>query len=368
MAEYQGKRFKRADDAPAPRGASASRGAETSRGNHAAPAHAARAQTSTGSHAAPTTSHRAAHAAPRQASSRAATGAQGVRPIARHTASAHTSSAGGSVPPRGTGRRGNGSNEGPRRRRILPIVLIVVGVVLLLAAGGIFVSALLGYQQAVSTYEELEEYAQVSDSEGTGIPVVDFDALKEINPDVVAWVYVPGTNINYPVVQGDDNTTYLTRLFDGTSNSSGSIFLDADAAAPGMVDQQTPLYGHHMNNKTMFYQIDETCDQAIFDEMEELYYITPKTTYRCVPLMTSVVQDTYVDARRANFSDALTLKDYLADLLTYAKAQADDATARIEDATQVVSLITCSSEIPTADRTVMVLTVEEETPTVVPAA
>lgn len=297
--------------------------------------------------------------------------AQGVRPAAprSHAAPSAGGSSGGVVPPRAVGRSGLTGDGGkpPRRRRILPIALIVVGVALLLAAGGIFLSAMLGYQQAVETYDKLEEYAPVSDSEGSGIPVVDFAALQEINPDVVAWIYVPGTSINYPVVQGDDNSTYLNRLFDGTSNASGSIFLDTDDTAPGMVDQQTTLYGHHMNNRTMFYEIDDTTSQDAFDAIGDVYYITPETTYRCRPLMTSVVQDTYTDARRANFSDALTLTDYLNDMLGHAKAQVSDATERIASATQVLSLITCSSEIPTADRTVMVLTIEEETPTVSPA-
>ena len=275
------------------------------------------------------------------------------------------------MPPRSlAGRRAASDydNGGRRKkRRILPIALIVIGVVLLLAAGGIFISSLMGYQQAVSTYDELTDYAPIEDTEGSGIPQVDFAALQEINPDVVGWIYVPGTSINYPVVQGDDNSEYLSLLFDGTPNASGSIFLDSDATAPGMVDQQTALYGHHMNNRTMFYEIDDTVNQDAFDAIEELYYITPETTYRLRPLMTSIVQDTYVDARRANFSDSLTLTDYLTDLRGYAKAQAADADERIASATKVMSLITCSSEIPTADRTVMALTLEEETPTVAAA-
>ena len=156
---------------------------------------------------------------------------------------------------------------------------MALGVILLLVAGFIFVRSLLGYRQAEETYGSLAEYAPVDDSSSSGLPVVDFDALAEINPDIVAWIYVPNTNINYPVVQGDDNSEYLYRLFDGTSNSSGSIFLDADATAPGIVDEQTPVYGHHMNNRSMFYEIDDTVDQAAFDKIEAVYYITRNTLY-----------------------------------------------------------------------------------------
>lgn len=62
--------------------------------------------------------------------------------------------------------------------------------------------------------------------DGTLCPVVDFEMLQQTNPDVVAWIYPEGTEINYPVVQGDDNSEYLHRLVDGTYNGAGSIFLD----------------------------------------------------------------------------------------------------------------------------------------------
>ena len=184
------------------------------------------------------------------------------------------------------------------------------------------IHTLWGYHQAEETYGSLAEYAPVSDTENSGIPVVDFDALQEINPDIVGWIYVPGTNINYPVAQGDDNTTYLNRLFDGTTNSSGSIFLDADATAPGMVDQQTPVYGHHMNNQSMFYEIDDTVDQAAFDGIEAVYYITRDATYRCTPLMTCVIDETFLEARQATFTDAAAFTAYLEEMHGFARAEA----------------------------------------------
>ena len=224
------------------------------------------------------------------------------------------------------------------------------------------IHTLWGYHQAEETYGSLAEYAPVSDTENSGIPVVDFDALQEINPDIVGWIYVPGTNINYPVAQGDDNTTYLNRLFDGTTNSSGSIFLDADATAPGMVDQQTPVYGHHMNNQSMFYEIDDTVDQAAFDGIEAVYYITRDATYRCAPLMTCVIDETFLEARQATFTDAAAFTAYLEEIHGFARAEADDAADRIASAQQVLTLITCSGELPGPDRTVMVLTLDETIP------
>lgn len=279
-----------------------------------------------------------------------------------------SASGSGAVPPRGPVPSGSASGfqppEPPRKKKggALSIVLIVVGVALLLVAGGLFIKAQIGYKQAESTYAGLQQYAVSADS-GDGVPDVDFDGLAAINPDIVGWIYAPGTPINYPVVQTDDNTTYLTKLFDLSGNGSGTIFMDMDDTAPGMVDQQTTLYGHHMNDGKMFKVVDNTLDQASFDAFPFVYYITPSATYKLRPLMTAQVEDTYVDARKTNFTgEGESLRAYLEDMLAHAKAQADDAAARIEDTDQVMSLVTCAGEIiPRTTRAVMVLTVEEVT-------
>lgn len=225
-----------------------------------------------------------------------------------------------------------------------------------------FVSAQLGYREAQDTYRELQQYA-VSSDEGDGVPDVDFDALAAINPDIVGWLYIPGTVVNYPVVQTDDNTTYLTLLFDRSGNSSGTIFMDMDDTAPGMIDQQTTIYGHHMYDGSMLKVIDTTTDQANFDSIETVYYITRDTTYTLSPMFTAQVEDTYIDARTPNFmGEGESLQAYLEDIYTYAKAEAPDAQERIASADKVMSLVTCAGEIiPRTTRAVMVLSVEAET-------
>lgn len=240
-------------------------------------------------------------------------------------------------------------------------MLIGIGVVLLLVAAGIFIWAQLGYRQAAETYSNLTQYVTV-DSEGDGIPVVDWDALKAQNEDIVAWIYVPGADISYPVVQGETNDEYLRTLPDGTWNNNGSIMLDCDQTAPGMVDQQTTVYGHHMNDGSMFQPIEQTLDQASFDAMDTVYYLTPDATYKLTPLFTARVEESYVKARQANFGDTAALQQYLTDLRSYAQAEASDVDERLSQAEQVLSLVTCSGMAPADHRAVMVCTIAEETP------
>lgn len=259
---------------------------------------------------------------------------------ARRPASSGAAYARGASPYSSGGSRGSGSKPPRRKGNVLSTMLIVLGVVLLVAAGGLFVHAQMGYKQAADFYENLNKEA-ISDTAGEGIPNIDFDALKKVNEDVVGWIYIPGTNINHVVAQGDTNDTYLRTLINGEYNANGTVFLDMDDTAPGVVDQQTTLYGHHMNDGSMFSYINETLKQDAFDTIKKVYYITPDATYEFAPMFTMKVEDDFVDARRTNFEGDGGLAQYLSDSLKHASAQSKDAKQQVKDAKQVLTLVTC---------------------------
>lgn len=79
---------------------------------------------------------------------------------------------------------------------------------------------------------------------------VNFTNLKEINPSTKGWIQINGTNVNYPFVQTTNNDYYLTHSFDKSYNSAGWIFLDYRNNLE--TDRNTIIYGHSMNDKTMF--------------------------------------------------------------------------------------------------------------------
>ena len=282
---------------------------------------------------------------------------QGVRPV--HGAQADASASSAYRAPRG----GKSGRSGKRRGNLLSNILIAVGVALLLVAGGLFVKAQIGYKKANDYYNGIAEMA-VKDSSGEdGIPQIDFDALKKESDDIVGWIYVPGTRINYVVAQGETNNTYLRHLPNGEYSENGTIFMDMDGTAPGMVDQQTTLYGHHMNDGAMFEPIDASMDQKVFDTFKKVYYITPEMTYVLKPMFTMQVQDDYVDARRTNFDSEKAFTQYLQASLAQAKASAKDAAAEVEKADKVLTLVTCAGQIiPRTTRAGMVCRVVDTIP------
>lgn len=282
---------------------------------------------------------------------------QGARPV--HGAQADASASSAYRAPRG----GKSGRSGKRRGNVLSNILIAVGVALLLVAGGLFVKAQIGYKKANDYYNGIAEMA-VKDSSGEdGIPQIDFDALKKESDDIVGWIYVPGTRINYVVAQGETNNTYLRHLPNGEYSENGTIFMDMDGTAPGMVDQQTTLYGHHMNDGAMFEPIDASMDQKVFDTFKKVYYITPEMTYVLKPMFTMQVQDDYVDARRTNFDSEKAFTQYLQASLAQAKASAKDAAAEVEKADKVLTLVTCAGQIiPRTTRACMVCRVVDTIP------
>ena len=103
-------------------------------------------------------------------------------------------------------------------------------------------------------YEDLRTYVKETDEDdhtkGTDgndgkQTVVDFKALKKINPDIIAWIRIPDTSIDYPVVQGNDDSYYLTHTFKKTEYVAGAIFLDSDNNAD-FSDDKNIIYGHNI--------------------------------------------------------------------------------------------------------------------------
>lgn len=111
--------------------------------------------------------------------------------------------------------------------------------------------------------------------------VVDFDGLKEVNSDVVGWIYGGDTQISYPVVQGEDNDFYLHHSYDMEESNAGSIFVEA-SNSPGFVDGNTIIYGHHMKNQSMFASLDYWADQEYYDAHPVLWLLTPEQDYKIV--------------------------------------------------------------------------------------
>jgi sortase B len=115
--------------------------------------------------------------------------------------------------------------------------------------------------------------------------------LQKINPDVVGWLTVDDTNIDYPIVQGKSNLEYLNKAVDGSFSLSGSIFLDCENA-DDFSDYYSLIYGHHMEGKVMFGELPEFKEQKYFEEHSTGTLFLPERT-RNIQWFACVQTDAY---------------------------------------------------------------------------
>lgn len=107
---------------------------------------------------------------------------------------------------------------------------------------------------------------------------IDLDALKETNGEVTGWIVIPGTEVSYPILQGEDNRYYLNHTWTGVESSVGAIFMECKCA-PDFTDYNTILYGHRMRNGSMFGGLKNYNTLEYWREHPVVYIITSGKVY-----------------------------------------------------------------------------------------
>lgn len=169
---------------------------------------------------------------------------------------------------------------------------------------------------------------------------VDFDALKEQNADVVGWIYCEDTRINYPVVQGSDNDFYLHRFIDGSYSGSGTIFLDC-LCPSDFSGRHSILYGHNMNDGSMFASIRNYRDASYYDEHPIMYLNTPTQNYKIEIFAGDVVSAFESDIYSVGFAEDSDFLD-LIEKIRSRSSFSSDVEVTADD--RVITLSTCTYE------------------------
>ncbi len=202
-------------------------------------------------------------------------------------------------------KKGKHGRNTARAKTTCIAVLSLCGL-LALGSGFLIVRDLSQYAESAGTYDGLAEHVEVPEQAGepegpgtgeeTGredssavLPVVDFEALRENGPDIIGWLSLPDTAINYPVTQRDDNEYYLHHLYDGTYNKVGCLFVDYENNAD-YSDRNTIIYGHNMRDGSMFAALNEYDEQGYFDGHPQMYLVTPGGGYT-VEIFTAFVAE-----------------------------------------------------------------------------
>ena len=158
--------------------------------------------------------------------------------------------------------------------RLVSMVAAALIVIMLLFGGYSLWDTAMVFQGAFLD-SDLLQFKPAADGSGDNPTLAE---LQAINPDVVGWLSIDDTHIDYPVVIGDDDMEYVNKDIYGDFALSGSIFLDSDNARD-ISDPYTLVYGHHMDNGAMFGDVVEFVNTNYFEAHPTGTLYLPNATY-----------------------------------------------------------------------------------------
>ena len=207
------------------------------------------------------------------------------------------------------------------------------------------------YDKGTDTYNDIQQIAikenTVEDKR------IDFDSLKQVNNDIVGWITLNDTVIDYPVVKGEDNEYYLHHLYTGEWNSLGTLFVDFRNREL-FTDQITAIYGHSMLNGSMFFILERYKRQSFYEEHKEIIFETPEKTYVLKPLAGKVV-DAKIPFLQFNFDSEDEYASFINEMIRTSSFKSE---ASFEGKDKTVMLIKCSADCEDA-RYILLCKIEE---------
>lgn len=225
------------------------------------------------------------------------------------------------------------------RTLILIIALVVLGVSLFK-----IISGKMEYKKGRDEYDKIRDTAVKDEDPDKG---VNWKKLRKINPDIVAWIRFKHPKvINYPVVQGKDNSLYLNKSFGENYIKAGTIFVNCDNI-PDFKDANTIIYGHNMNDGSMFASLKKYEDHSFYKKHPTFFIYTPddvRHTYRIFAAGTYLADSR--PATQYRFADEADFADLLEEIRAGSLYQTD---IPVTTADHIVTLYTCTN-VREADR------------------
>lgn len=163
-----------------------------------------------------------------------------------------------------------------------------------------------------------------------------FEKLKTINKDIIGWINLEGTTLNYPILQSKDNKDYLQQDFEKQYTRKGSIFMDY-RNDPMHTKKNTIIYGHNVGDGTMFDTIEQYLDQTYYDQHKTIQYDTKHGKYNLeiISAYETTTDDNYIQ------TDFKTDKQYEKFLENTMKKSQIATTTTINKNDKIITLSTC---------------------------
>lgn len=182
---------------------------------------------------------------------------------------------------------------------------------------------------------------------------VDFSNLLKINDDIIGWIYMEDTVVNYPLLQGENNLYYLDKTLYKKYLASGSIYLDCDNE-PDFSDAHSIIFCHNMKNHTMFGDLSDLRDEDYLKEHPYVDLILTDGTwmrYEICSMYRAHVED---GTFRAPLNKAKNFKPFM-ELITEKNMHADSELDLpvVQEEDKVLTLSTCTEDSADLERFVV---------------
>ena len=159
-------------------------------------------------------------------------------------------------------------------RKVIASILLIVSIVFLYKG---FVE----FRYMISNKAKNQSLREVATSEVVNDPldrIIDFEKLNSINKDIKAWIYVPGTKIDYPILVGESDEEYLYNDMNKEYTPLGSIF---SYSGTNFTKGNTFIFGHNMASSQMFGELRKYIDKDFLKEHRYLYIYTERKAMKC---------------------------------------------------------------------------------------
>ena len=204
-----------------------------------------------------------------------------------------------------------------KREKRLKIIVISIIVILLIIIGilGYYLYTLFNRGTDVSEYRKKNDTPTVAttsslEKKSNADNPIDFKSLTKLNPEIFGWIYIPDTNIDYPLLQSNERDDfYLHSDIYRNYKYAGSLYTEY-CNSTELDDRVTVIYGHNMIDGTMFANLHKFRDENFFKKHTKFYIYTPekKLTYQVVSAYEfddRHIMNTY------NFAQNEVFKEYL---------------------------------------------------------
>ena len=167
---------------------------------------------------------------------------------------------------------------------------------------------------------------------------VDFEMLKSTNAEVVGWIWIGETNINFPLLRGEDNRKYLNLSYDLQQTNSGSIFMDF-RNSPDLSSVNTVIYGHNMKSGGMFGELKKFGEPEYLKQHCDLYIFTETCAFK-YRIFAAYKTESESKSYTLDFSKDFSYNDFIEYAMSFAS---DEGSAAPSEITKLITLSTCTS-------------------------